>query len=78
MNFQFFPDSAHQAELERYRGHIKLDNKYMFHGAHERLTYYLYDIKWIPLIRISTPSNCKSDTKNKGYQKKCFLIGKSK
>ena len=32
--FQVFPVSAHQAELERYRGHIKLDDKYPFQGAH--------------------------------------------
>ena len=27
-NFQVFADSVHQAELERYQGHIKLDEKY--------------------------------------------------
>ena len=27
VNLQVFPDSAHQAEHERYHGHIKLDDK---------------------------------------------------
>ena len=27
VNFQVFADSVHQAELERYQGHIKLDQK---------------------------------------------------
>ena len=39
VNFQIFPDSAHQAELERYQGHIKLDDNFPFHGAHGRLNY---------------------------------------
>ena len=43
VKFQVFPDSARQAELERYQGHIKLDVKYPFHGAHGRLTYKLHD-----------------------------------
>ena len=34
--------SRHQAKLERYQGHIKLDEKYPYNGAHGRLTY---DIK---------------------------------
>ena len=33
VNFQVFPDSAHQAELERYQGHTKLDDKFLFRGA---------------------------------------------
>ena len=45
VNFQI-PDSAHQAELKRYQGHIKLDEK--FHGAQGRLTYDLHDKNWIP------------------------------
>ena len=65
VNFQVFPDSAHQAELERYQGHIRLDTKYPFHGAHGRLTYDLHDRNWIPNIGINNPSNCKADTKNK-------------
>ena len=27
VNFHFFADSVHQAQLERYQGHIKLDEK---------------------------------------------------
>ena len=34
VNFQVFADSVHQAELERYQGHIKLDEKYQYNGAH--------------------------------------------
>ena len=33
VNFQVFSDSVHQAELERYQGHIKLDEKYPYNGA---------------------------------------------
>ena len=51
MNFQVFPDVAHQAELE------KLDR------AHGRLTYDLHDKNWIPHIGINNPSSCKADTK---------------
>ena len=76
--FQVFSDSAHQAELERYQGHINLDNKYQFHGAHGQLTYDLYDKNWILYIEINTPSNCKADTKNKRYQEIMFFVGKSK
>ena len=57
VNFQVFPDSAHQAELERYQGHKKLDNKFPFHEAHGRLTYDLVDENWIPHIGINNPSN---------------------
>ena len=73
MIFRVFPESAHPAELERYQGHIKLDDKYPFHGAHGRLTYDLHDKKWIPHIGINNPSNCKADTKNKGYQETMFF-----
>ena len=66
--FQVFADSVHQAELERYQGHIKLDEKYPYNGAHGRLTYDKHDKHWIPHIGINNPSNCKADTKNKGYQ----------
>ena len=69
VNFQVFPDSAHQAELEKYQSHIRLDNKFPFQGAHGRLTYDLHDKNWIPHIGINNPSKCKADTKNKGYQK---------
>ena len=61
--FQVFSDSVHQAELERYQGHIKLDEKYPYNGAHGRLTYDMHDKHWIPHIGINDPSNCKADTK---------------
>ena len=64
MYFQVFADSVHQAELERYQGHIKLDEKYPYNGAHGRLTYDIHDKHWIPHIGINNPSNCKADTKN--------------
>ena len=73
VNFQVFPDSAHQAELEKHQGHIRLDTKFPFHGAHGKLTYDLHDKKWIPHIGIKNPSNCKADTKNKGYQEIMFF-----
>ena len=56
VNFQVFPNSAHQAELERYQGHIKLDDKYPFHGVYGELTYDLHDKNWKALIGINTPS----------------------
>ena len=71
--FQVFADSVHQAELERYQGHIKLDEKYPYNGAHGRLTYDIHDKHWIPHIGINDPSNCKADTKNKGYQEIMFF-----
>ena len=71
--FQVFSDSVHQAELERYQGHIKLDEKYPYNGAHGRLTYDIHDKHWIPHIGINNPSNCKADTKNKGYQEIMFF-----
>ena len=77
MNFQVFPDSAHQAELERYLGHIKLDDKYPLHSAYGRFIYDLHDKKWLPNIGINNPSNCKADTKTSDIKKLCFLIGKS-
>ena len=43
VNFHVFADSVHQAELERYQGHIKLDEKIPFNGAHGRLTYDIHD-----------------------------------
>ena len=63
ITFQVFPDSTIQAELERYQGHIKLDDKYPFQGAHGRLKYDLHDKNWIPLIGKNNSSNCKADTK---------------
>ena len=73
VKFQVFPDSAHHAELEIYQGHIKLDDNFPFHEAHARLTYDLHDKNWIPRIGINNPSNCKADTKNKGYQEIMFF-----
>ena len=73
VNFQVFSDSVHQAELKRYQGHIRLDEKYPYHGAHGRLTYDIHDKHWIPHIGINNPSNCKADTKNKGYQEIMFF-----
>ena len=70
------PDSAHQAELEKHQGHIRLDTKLPFHSAHGRLTYDLHNKHWIPHVGINKPSNCKADTKNKGYQKIMFFDGK--
>ena len=31
VNSQVFPDSAHQAELEKHQGHIRLDRNFLFH-----------------------------------------------
>ena len=73
VNFQVFADSVHQAELERYQRHIKLDEKHPYNGAHGRLTYDIHDTYWIPHIEIKNPSNCKAGTKNKGYQEKMFF-----
>ena len=71
--FQVFADTVHQAQLERYQGHIKLDEKYPYNGAHGRLNYDIHDKHWIPHIGINDPSNCKADTKNKGYQDIMFF-----
>ena len=64
VNFQEFPDSAYQAELERYQGHIKLDDRYPFRGAHGCLTYDIHDKNRIPHIETNNTSNCKGDTEN--------------
>ena len=71
--FQVYADSVHQAELARYQGHIRLDEKYPYNGAHGRLTYDIHDKHWIPHIGKNNPSNCKVDTKNKGYQEIMFF-----
>ena len=73
VNFQVFADSVHQSELERYQGHIKLDEKCPYNGAHGRLIYDIHDKYWIPHIGINISSNCKADTKNKGYQEIMFF-----
>ena len=72
-SIQVFPDFVHQAKLEGYQGHIKWDNKYSFHCAHGQLAYDLLDKTLIPHIGKNTPSYCKEDTKNKGYQEKMFF-----
>ena len=69
-------DSSHQAELERYQGHIKLDDKYPFHGAHGRLPYDLPDKNWIPHIEYQTLLTAKLTQKTKYFKKLGFLIGK--
>ena len=73
VNFQVLPDLAHQAELEKHQGLIRQDKNFPFHGTHGRLTYDLHDKQWIPQIGINDPSNCKADTKNKGYQEIMFF-----
>ena len=73
VNFQVFPGLAHQAETEKHQGHIRLDRNFPFHGTHGRLTYDLHDEHWITHIGINDPSNCKADTKNKGYQEIMFF-----
>ena len=65
VNFQVFPDLAHQAELEKHQGHIRLDRNCPFQGTQGRLTYDLHDKHWIPHKGISDPSNCKADTKKR-------------
>ena len=62
VNFQIFPHLAHQAELEKQQGLIRIDKNFPFHGTHVRLTYNLHDKHWIPHIGINNPSNCKADT----------------
>ena len=62
-------DSVHQAELKRYQGHIKLDERYPYNGA----IYDFHDKHWIQHIGINSPSNCKADTKNEGYQEIMFF-----
>ena len=45
--FKVFADSVHRAELERYQGHIKLDEKYPSNGALQtaKQTQKIKDIK---------------------------------
>ena len=71
VNFQVFPDLAHQAEPEKHQGHNRLDRNFPFHGIHGRLTYDLHDKHRIPHIGIN-----KQIQKIKDIKKKCFLIGK--
>ena len=37
VSFQVFTDSVHQAELEIYQVHIKLDERYPYNGTHGRI-----------------------------------------
>ena len=69
VNFQLFPDSAHQAQVEHHQGHVQLDNKIPYHGANRHLTYDLNDNNWIPQIGINNPSNCKADKKIQATKK---------
>ena len=69
VNFQVFPDLAHQAELEKHQGHIRLDSNFPFHGTHGRLTYDQLDKHWIPHKGINDPSICKAETKKKDIKK---------
>ena len=64
-----FTDTVHQAEIERYQGHIELAERYLDNGAHGRLTYDIHDNHWIPHIGINKPSHCKADTKKKDTKK---------
>ena len=77
VTFQVFSDLTHRVELEKHQGHIRLDTKFPFHGAHGKLTYNLQDKVWIPHIGIRNPSYCKADTKNKGYQEIMFFDWKT-
>ena len=73
VNFHVFPDVAHQAELEKHQSHIRLDTKFPFYGSLGILTDDIHDKHWIPHIGINNSSNCKADTKNKGYQEIMFF-----
>ena len=73
VNFQAFRGSAHQAKLDWYQGHKRLDDKYPLHGAHGGLIYDLHDKNWIAHIELNNPSNCKTDTKIKEYQEIMFF-----
>ena len=74
VNFQVFADSVHQAQPERYQGHIKLDKKYPYNGAHGRLTYDIQYKHWIPHIGINDPSNCKADIKKRISRNNVFRL----
>ena len=43
VNFQVFPDLAHQTEHEKHQSHIRLDRNFPFHGTHGRITYDLHN-----------------------------------
>ena len=40
---------------------------------YSKAAYDLHDKNWIPQIGINNPSNCKADTKNKGYLEIMFF-----
>ena len=46
VNFQVFPDSAHEAELERHQSHFNLEDRFPYHGAQGRLiTIYMINTR---------------------------------
>ena len=49
--FQVFPDFAHQAELEKYQGRIKLDNENRFHGAQGKFNHDIKDKNWMNTLQ---------------------------
>ena len=73
VNFQVFQTQHIKPNLKKHQGHIRLDTKFPFHGAHGRLTYDLHAENSMPHIGINNPSNCKANTKNKGYQEIMFF-----
>ena len=66
VSFHVFADSVHQAELERYQGHIQLDEKNPYNG---RLTYDIHDKHWIPHIGINDPQTAKQTQKIRDINK---------
>ena len=67
INSQVLSDSVHQAELEIYQGHFKIDDNYPYHGSDGPLTYDLQNKNWITHIGFNNPSKCKNYSKNQGY-----------
>ena len=63
----------YQAQLEHHQGHVQLDNKILYQGAHESLIYDLHNKNGIPHIGINNLSNWKADTKTSGYQETLFF-----
>ena len=57
VKFLVFPVSAHQAQLEHHKGHIQLDRKFPYHGAHGRLTYdQLKKLCYLMLESVTRPT----------------------
>ena len=50
--FQVFLDSAHEVQVEHHQGHVQLDKKNPYHGAHGRLIFDSHHKKWILHIGI--------------------------